>query len=189
MKGQIEDDIYLNNSKLLNTRVEVEEIKKVILKEEMEKENDKDNKIKFNKKNIFDYLNMKNKDLWESDLNNIESNKSELEGDLLKLKDLNIKIKEILFFYYYLIGKNDEGFEENVKAYIEIKKKEAEKERKRKEKLEMESKNFYKKLELIKSENVMRLPLDERRKIFLKLKRKEAEKKRKEEEEKLLNMM
>ena len=50
-------------------------------------------------------------------------------------------------------------------------------------------KNFYKKLELIKSENVMRLPLDERRKIFLKLKRKEAEKKRKEEEEKLLNMM
>ena len=39
LKGQIEDDIHLNNSKLLNTRVEVEEIKKVILKEEMEKEN------------------------------------------------------------------------------------------------------------------------------------------------------
>lgn len=49
LKGQIEDDIYLNNSKLLNTRVEVEEIKKVILKEEMEKENYKD---KNNKKEV-----------------------------------------------------------------------------------------------------------------------------------------
>ena len=50
-------------------------------------------------------------------------------------------------------------------------------------------KNFYKKLEIIKSENVMRLSLEDRRKIFLKLKKKEAEKKKKEEEEKLLNMM
>ena len=50
-------------------------------------------------------------------------------------------------------------------------------------------KNFYKKLELIKSENIMRMSLDDRRKIYLRLKRKEAEKKRKEEEDKLLNMM
>jgi hypothetical protein len=50
-------------------------------------------------------------------------------------------------------------------------------------------KNYYKKLEIIKSENVMRLSLDNRRKIFQKLKRKEAEKKKKEEEDKLLNLM
>ena len=50
-------------------------------------------------------------------------------------------------------------------------------------------KNFYKKLEYIKSENVLRLSVDDRRKIFTKLKKKEAEKKKKEEEEKLLNMM
>ena len=50
-------------------------------------------------------------------------------------------------------------------------------------------KNFYKQLELIKSENIMRMSLEDRRKIYLRLKRKEAEKKRKEEEEKLLNMM
>ena len=37
-KGHIEDNIHLNNSKLLNTKVTVEEIKKVILKEKMEKE-------------------------------------------------------------------------------------------------------------------------------------------------------
>ena len=50
-------------------------------------------------------------------------------------------------------------------------------------------KNFYKKLEIIKSENVMRLSLENRRKIFLKLKKKEADKKKKEEEEKLLNII
>ena len=50
-------------------------------------------------------------------------------------------------------------------------------------------KNFYKKLEYIKSGNVLRLSVDDRRKIFTKLKKKEAEKKKKEEEEKLLNMM
>ena len=48
---------------------------------------------------------------------------------------------------------------------------------------------FYKKLEVLKSENIMRMSLDDRRKIFLRLKKKEAEKKKKEEEDKLLNMM
>ena len=43
-------------------------------------------------------------------------------------------------------------------------------------------KNFYKKLDLIKSENVMLMSLENRRKIFQKLKKKEAEKKKKEEE-------
>ena len=48
---------------------------------------------------------------------------------------------------------------------------------------------YYKKLEDIKSENVMKMSLENRRKLFLKLKKKEAEKKKKEEEDKLLNMM
>ena len=48
---------------------------------------------------------------------------------------------------------------------------------------------FYKKLEVLKSENIMRMSLDDRRKIFLRLKKKEAEKKKKEEEDILLNMM
>ena len=39
VKGQIEDDIHLNNSKLLNTRVDVDELKKAILKVDKEKEN------------------------------------------------------------------------------------------------------------------------------------------------------
>ena len=54
---------------------------------------------------------------------------------------------------------------------------------------EKNMKTFNKKLEIIKTENVMRLSVDNRRKIFMKLKKKEAEKKKKEEEDKLLNMM
>jgi len=83
-----------------------------------EKENDKDKKIKMNKKNIIDYL--KKKDLWKS---NLYSDTSRFESCLLKLKELNIKIKEILFFYYYLIDTKDEGFEDEVVNYIQKKKK------------------------------------------------------------------
>jgi len=85
-----------------------------------ENENDKDKKIKTNKKNIIDYLNLKNKDLWKSTLYKTESNKSQFEEDLLKLKDLNIKIKEILFFYYYL-GENYKEFEKDVKKNMKKK--------------------------------------------------------------------
>ena len=91
-----------------------------------EKENDKDKKIKSNTKNIIDYL--KKKDLWDS-----LYNKLRFEEDLTKLKDLNIKIKEILFFYNYLINYKDEGFDVEIKDYIkkkedeEIKKKKTEK--------------------------------------------------------------
>ena len=88
-----------------------------------ENENDKDKKIKSNKKNIFDYLILKNKDLWQPTLYNTESNKSQFESDLLKLKDLNIKIKEILYFYYYLKGENYEGFGADIKKHIEDSKK------------------------------------------------------------------
>ena len=104
-----------------------------------ENERDKDTKIKENKKNIIDYL--KNKDLWESALYN---NSKRFEEDLIKIKGLNIKIKEILFFYNYLIDNKDEGFEEEIVKHInkreeekrkqeEIKKKLAEEEAKKDE--------------------------------------------------------
>lgn len=43
LKGQIEDDIHLNNSELLNIKINSEEIKKLIIKEQKEKESN--NKI------------------------------------------------------------------------------------------------------------------------------------------------
>ena len=101
-----------------------------------EKDNDKEIKIKNNKKNIIDYLN--NRYLWKSNLYN---DSSKFEANLLKLKELNIKIKEILFFYYYLVGNKDEGFENEIKRNIQ-KKKEAERIKKeREEKIKMEEEN------------------------------------------------
>ena len=101
-----------------------------------EKDNDKEIKIKNNKKNIIDYLN--NRYLWKSNLYN---DSSKFEANLLKLKELNIKIKEILFFYYYLVGNKDEGFENEIERHIQ-KKKEAERIRKeREEKIKMEEEN------------------------------------------------
>jgi hypothetical protein len=68
---------------------------------------------------------LNNKDIWESTFYDNETNKLKFEGDLSKLKDLNIKVKEILYFYNYLIGNKDEGFEEEVKVYIREKEEEA----------------------------------------------------------------
>ena len=101
-----------------------------------EKEKDKDIKIKANKKNIIDYL--KNKDLWESDLYN---NYSRFEEDLAKIKGLNIKIREILFFYNYLIGDKDEGFEDEVVKYIKKREEEIKIQKERERQIAMEQAN------------------------------------------------
>ena len=82
-----------------------------------EKENDKYRKIKFNRKNIIDYL--KARDLWEANI----YNSSQFEKNLERIKALNIKIQEILWLYYYLIDNKDEGFENEVKEYKNKKKK------------------------------------------------------------------
>ena len=49
IKGQMEDDIHLNNSKLLNARINVDDIKKLIIEEQLEKENAIKNKIEISK--------------------------------------------------------------------------------------------------------------------------------------------
>ena len=49
-------------------------------------------------------------------------------------------------------------------------------------------KPFYKKLEIIKSQCVLRKSFDDRRKIYLSKKKRDAEQRKKEEEEKLLNL-
>ena len=97
-----------------------------------EEEKDKDKKIKLNRKNIIEYL--KSKDLWEANI----YNNGKFEENLEKIKSLNIKIKEILWFYYYLIGNKDEGFENEVKEHIKKLKDEEEQKRKEKERQEAE---------------------------------------------------
>ena len=140
---------YYLDEKLNDSLEEILKTNKVIQKEDFttairlfitlvlyrEKDNDKDTKIKSNRKNIVEYL--KSKDLWDSSKYN---NTTRFEEDLLKIKELNIKIKEILYLYYDLIGNKNEEFTEEVEKYVkELKDKEEEEARKkRKEEEEQE---------------------------------------------------
>ena len=84
----------------------------------IKKQEDKDKKIKSNQKNIIEYL--KSKDLWGLKV----FNNRKFDENLLQIKELNIKIKEILYFYYYLVSKDgedeneDEIFEKEVTDYL-----------------------------------------------------------------------
>ena len=80
------------------------------------REKDKENKIKENNKNIVDYL--KEKDLWK----NIDIKEDIFNKNLIELKYLNIKIKEILWLYFYLTDNKDEDFEKDIKKFLENKK-------------------------------------------------------------------
>ena len=75
------------------------------------REKDKENKIKLNKNNIVGYL--KEQDLWEN--NNIKIKDEKFMNNLSKIKSFNIKIKEILWLYYYLTDKKEEDFDSDIK--------------------------------------------------------------------------
>lgn len=78
-------------------------------------EKDKENKIKQNAKNMVECL--KEKDLWKN--KNIED--EGFKDNLTKIKSLNIKINEILWFYLYLTNNKDEEFDKEVKEYLKKK--------------------------------------------------------------------
>jgi len=81
---------------------------------------------------------LKSKDLWDSSKYN---NTARFEEDLLKIKELNLKIKDILYLYYDLMGNKDEDYVVEVEKYIkQLKDKEEEEKRKmKKEEDELES--------------------------------------------------
>ena len=114
-----------------------------------EKEKDKDKKIKSNRKNIIDYL--KAKDLWEAKIYNNEK----FEENLEEIKLLNIKIKEILWFYYYLIDYKDEGFEDEIKEHIKKLKEEEERRRKEQERKEAEERGQEQEEQVIEAQKKM----------------------------------
>ena len=118
--------MYYLGEKLNNSLEEILKNNKIIQKEDLitairlfitlilfrEKDNEKGTKIKFNKKNIVEYL--ESKDLWDSSICN---NTTRFKEDLSKIKELNIKIKDVLYLYYDLIDTKDEGFEVDVEKY------------------------------------------------------------------------
>ena len=135
--AKVEEKVYLDE-KVVKKLDEIFANKDLIIKKESlasairlfislvlyrEDEKDKDKRIKSNRKNIVDYL--KGKDLWDVSI----YKDSAFEKNLEEIKSLNIKIKEILWLYYYLINNKDEGFENEVKEY-KIKLEEEEKKKK-----------------------------------------------------------
>ena len=80
-------------------------------------ENDKENKIKSNKKNIVTYLNAP--DLWDRE---IYKQLPQLVEDLNGLKTFNIQINRIVWFYDYLSEEEDnDNYIKNIEEYIKKK--------------------------------------------------------------------
>jgi len=104
-------------------------------------EEDKENKIKGNKKNLFNYLNVA--DLWDK---NIYEETSSFNSDLVELKKCNIQINKIIWLYDFLVEgeEEEEDPEKEIKEYIEKKNKNQnvdEEEQKEKEEDNSESKS------------------------------------------------
>ena len=102
-KGDADDDVANNNKKIIN-KVNLKSAIRWFMALVLFKESDKKNKIKANKINIFNYLNVK--DLWDKKI----YEDSRFEEDLNELKKLNIKINTIVWLYDYLTkGKEEEN--------------------------------------------------------------------------------
>jgi len=94
-KGDDNDDDADNNKKIIN-KVNLKSAIRWFMALVLLKESDKKNKIKANKKNIFNYL--KVKDFWDKKI----YEDSRFEKDLNELKNLKIKINTIVWLYDYL---------------------------------------------------------------------------------------
>jgi len=81
-------------------------------------EKDKENKIKGNKKNLINYLNVA--DLWDKDIYKDTNN---FNSDLVELKKCNIPINKIIWLYEFLVEgeEEEEDPEKEIKEYIEKK--------------------------------------------------------------------
>ena len=90
---------------------------------------DKENKIKGNKKNLFNYLNVA--DLWDKEIYKDTNN---FNSDLAELKKSNIPINKIIWLYEFLIEEEEEEDpEKEIKEYIKIKEPNEEEEDKQKD--------------------------------------------------------
>ena len=123
-------DEYFTKEDLTISKESLSEALRLFMTIVLYREKDKENKIKLNKNNIVGYL--KEQDLWIN--NNIKIDDDNFKDNLSKIKSIHIKIKEILWLYYYLTDKKDENFENDIKEkYLEDLKAEEKKKNKGKE--------------------------------------------------------
>ena len=98
------------------------------------KEKNKENKIKLNKNNITNYLDIE--DLWSKDF----YKEKEFDQSLKILKNLNIKINNVILFYNKCFSNTYKNYFDDVKD--ELKKREEERARKEEEKEKEDIRNF-----------------------------------------------
>ena len=125
-------DEYFTKEDLTISKESLSEALRLFMTIVLYREKYKENKIKLNKNNIIGYL--KEQDLWIN--NNIKIDDDNFKDNLSKIKSIHIKIKEILWLYYYLTDKKDENFENDIKEKY---KKYAAEEKKKKEGKEIKS--------------------------------------------------
>ena len=130
-KNDIKDYIE-NDLKIKKINIEIA-IRKFILCF-LSKEKNKENKIKLNKNNIKNYLEIE--DLWNKEF----YKKDEFNQMLKKLKDLNIKVNIVIPFYEKCFNNMYKNYFDDVKE--ELKKREEERRRKEKEKEKEDIHNF-----------------------------------------------
>ena len=102
---------YFSKEDLTITKEYLLEALRLLMTIILYREEDKENKIKLNKNNIVGYL--KEQDLWEN--NNIKIKDEKFIYNLSKIKSMNIKIKEILWLYNYLLDNEEEDLEGDIK--------------------------------------------------------------------------
>jgi len=102
---------YFSNEDLTITKEYLLEALRLFMTIILYREEDKENKIKLNKNNIAGYL--KEQDLWEN--NNLKIRDEKFIYNLSKIKKMNIKIKEILWLYNYLLDNEEEDLEGDIK--------------------------------------------------------------------------
>lgn len=107
-----EDDDNLENRRIINTNNLALALKWFMIIVLFD-EKDKENKIKGNKKNLMNYLNVA--DLW--DKGTFKDNK--FNSDLGILKKFNIQVNKIIWLYDFLTeGEEEEDLEKEIKDYI-----------------------------------------------------------------------
>ena len=108
-------DIYFKKEEIVIRKVDLEKAIRIFTSLVLFREKDKENKIKLNIKNIFDYF--KSPDLWD---NKIYKDKRFIQN-LNELKLCNIQINQIIWLYSYLVGNEEIGVFKEIEEYIRYK--------------------------------------------------------------------
>ena len=94
---------YFKKEKTLISKEDLESAIKKFITLVLFREKDKENKIKLNRKNVFDYLN--SPDLWNSKL----YQEQQFKEDFDELKSCDIPINHVLFLYNFLVIEENEN--------------------------------------------------------------------------------